>query len=291
MKSILVILDPEQSNEAAIAKAAVIANVTGADIRLYLCMKEPSIDFHGTISTDEIKLIIRKAEQEKLDKLVKKISPITGITDSKLVFHQSVIEGIIDGINIMSPSLVIKESDYHPSIKRTLYTHLDWQLIRQCPTPLLLAKTKSWPQSPKILVSIDPMHEDGKPASLDNTLITEAVSWSHLFDSSLTVFHSANTDLFLTSYTSPDNTFINSYKIKHKKAAEKELEAFSTTSDQLIVKEGKIESTLPDIIEKNNIDLVVMGVMHRNPVERLLIGSTAEKVLDKISSDVLLFKP
>jgi universal stress protein E len=45
------------------------------------------------------------------------------------------------------------------------------------------------------------------------------------------------------------------------------------------------------MIEKLHADLVVMGAVSRGALKRLLLGSTAELVLDHISSDLLIIKP
>lgn len=43
--------------------------------------------------------------------------------------------------------------------------------------------------------------------------------------------------------------------------------------------------------DKNSIDLIVMGAVARSGLSGLLIGSTAEKVIDRVDCSVLTVKP
>ena len=46
-----------------------------------------------------------------------------------------------------------------------------------------------------------------------------------------------------------------------------------------------------DYADKNGIDLIVMGTIGRSGLSGLLIGSTAEKVIDQVNCSVLTIKP
>ena len=43
--------------------------------------------------------------------------------------------------------------------------------------------------------------------------------------------------------------------------------------------------------EANQIDVLVVGTVRRNLAERMLLGSTAETVITRARSDVLVIKP
>jgi len=57
-------------------------------------------------------------------------------------------------------------------------------------------------------------------------------------------------------------------------------------SDNLHLEEGYPEQVLPSVIEKQKIDLIVMGTSYHSG----LIGSTVEKILDEVECDVLAVK-
>jgi len=55
--------------------------------------------------------------------------------------------------------------------------------------------------------------------------------------------------------------------------------------------EGPPEAVLPEIVESEHEDLLVMGTIARTGVAGLVIGNTAEKILSRINCSVLAIKP
>ncbi len=49
--------------------------------------------------------------------------------------------------------------------------------------------------------------------------------------------------------------------------------------------------TLTAYCEEEGADLLVVGTVRRNTVERLLLGATAESLLTRTGNDVLVVKP
>ena len=72
------------------------------------------------------------------------------------------------------PDLVVKDTHYHSVIRRTVFTNTDWNLIRTCPAPLLLAKPGEWRAPPTLLAALDPGHLGDKPAALDHDILDAA---------------------------------------------------------------------------------------------------------------------
>ena len=52
-----------------------------------------------------------------------------------------------------------------------------------------------------------------------------------------------------------------------------------------------IVHALPQMAEELKASMVVMGAISRSRFDRILIGNTAEKVLDHLDCDVLVVKP
>ncbi len=290
MKTIIVIIDPDQTNRSALERANYIAGLTGADVRLLLCLPEPHISSHGTVPEADIKEAIVDMELKNLQQMCDSMELVSGITKSQIIFSKPVIDGLVNEIELASPDIVIKESNHQPSIKRTLFSNTDWQLIRQCPTPLMLTKPSLWPNHPRITVAVDAMREDDDDNQLANGLIKTGLDWQSLTTGELKLFHSIDTDIVLNSYVTPDESFIEQLKLKHQQSCQQLIESHSLSNNQLILREGKVEQSLPSYVNETLVNLVVMGVVSYNPLERMLIGSSAEKVLDRLCCDILLIK-
>ncbi len=54
---------------------------------------------------------------------------------------------------------------------------------------------------------------------------------------------------------------------------------------------GSPEEAIPKFATREGIDLIVMGTVARTGIPGLLIGNTAEKILDSVECDVLSIKP
>ena len=61
--------------------------------------------------------------------------------------------------------------------------------------------------------------------------------------------------------------------------------------EKTILLEGPVTRTLTDYCEEEGADLLVVGTVRRNTVERLLLGATAEGLLTRAGCDVMVVKP
>lgn len=69
------------------------------------------------------------------------------------------------------------------------------------------------------------------------------------------------------------------------------LNIFAGIPTQVRIEEGGIQSNLQTAIEKNNIDLVVIGTRGRTGFGKLLLGSVAEEILRTVTCPVLTVGP
>ncbi len=52
-----------------------------------------------------------------------------------------------------------------------------------------------------------------------------------------------------------------------------------------------INDSLPALVEEIDAAVVVMGAISRSGIDRVFVGSTAERLLDELVCDVLVVKP
>jgi nucleotide-binding universal stress UspA family protein len=78
-------------------------------------------------------------------------------------------------------------------------------------------------------------------------------------------------------------------RVRRKVAGE--ARRFGVNDRQVLVAEGTPERLLPRVARRARARVVVMGAVSRSALKRLLIGSTAEKVIDALSCDVCVVKP
>jgi universal stress protein E len=59
----------------------------------------------------------------------------------------------------------------------------------------------------------------------------------------------------------------------------------------MLLQKGDVRRLLPQLVDERNVDLVVMGTVSRGGLPGLLIGNTAEKLINSLSCSVLAVKP
>jgi universal stress protein E len=183
--------------------------------------------------------------------------------------------------------LVAKDTHHHNVLQRTLLTNTDWHLIRKCAAPLLLVKDRKLAAEPKVLAAVDPVNEHDKPAALDDRIFTFAADLARVLRGHLHVVHSYATPL--GAELPPDVVKILAQE--HRAAMAKFLDRHAVLIGHQHLYEGLAHECLQKAAQEHEADFVVMGAVARRGLKRLFIGSTAERVLDRLPCDLVIIKP
>lgn len=168
--------------------------------------------------------------------------------------------------------------------KKAGITNTIWQFIRHCPVPIYIAKEKKWQQPLNILAAIDPTHENDLASTLDHKILQNAIELANTYKANLHIIHCYPQVIMADQKIQKqieqiyqDNFYetIENYKIPNSKA-------------HCIA--GNPVNEIEHLCEKLEIDLLIMGAISRNSLQRIFIGNTAEEVLPIVESDVLLVK-
>ena len=69
------------------------------------------------------------------------------------------------------------------------------------------------------------------------------------------------------------------------------MEDKALASGILHLEDGEVHKVIPDMVQREHIDLLVMGSIARGFLDRFLIGSSVERIADHVNCDILLVKP
>jgi universal stress protein E len=196
---------------------------------------------------------------------------------------------------------VVKDTHYHSAIRRTLFTNTDWSLIRACPAPLLLAKPAEWRRAPRVLAALDPEHLGDKPAALDHDILEYGELLAQQLGGELRAVHAFFPAAMLAAATSMSGVPLLSGASAAEivEAERKRVAALlagltgqhSLAPDHVHLEQGSAVDVLPRLVEKLVADVLVMGAISRSRLQEVFLGSTAERVLDRLACDVLVVKP
>ncbi len=191
-------------------------------------------------------------------------------------------------------NMVIAEGCYRSHWKRFSLTNEDWELIRHCPLPLLLARPNARQRYGRVVAAIDPLHADDKPAALDRQILSAACEVAKPHKARVSVVNFVPPATPLPSVMEPvvvphqvNETVIQA----HQGKVDELVEGLDYPIEDKQVSMGTAAQEIPEHVARKKGDLLVMGAVSRSTVNRLLIGSTAERVLDNVGCDVLIIKP
>jgi universal stress protein E len=210
-------------------------------------------------------------------------------------------EGILRRVEEFTPDLVVKDTHYHPPVRRALFSNTDWHLIRACPVPLLLARQTAWPERPVVIAAVDPDHRHSKPVALDTDILGAARRVADALQGTVEVVHAFFPASLLAATTgmagapmAADVTWtdlLESERARVTAALNETVEAAGLSVSAVRVLQGAAADALPRHAESAGAAVLVMGAVTRGRLRERLIGSTAERVLDRMSCDVLVVKP
>jgi len=293
-RQILVVVDPRSDEQSAVERAAWLAERLSASLELFICDYDPDIDA-GRVATVWID---EPAREHLMSILAEKLTTIAaplverGIeVSTEVAWDHPLDDGILRKIITSEPWLVVKDTHHHNVLKRTILSNTDWQLIRRCPAPLLLVKPGANVESPKILAAVDPLHTHDKPAHLDHKIIDLANSLADGVGGELHVLHSYVVPIEL-NVPEPERIgrIIDDAEREHREAFSSFLTSYAVPEERTHLKRGPAHETLPEVAAKESAAIVVMGAVSRSGLDKIFIGSTAERVLDRLVCDVLIVK-
>ena len=301
---ILAVLDPTTEAQPALAKAATLARRSGATLELFICDFDPSLSGQPFFDTDKLRQLREEFVAERMEYLEDMAEDLRAeglAVETHVHWDNPTYRGIVRRVEESSPDLVVKDTHYHTVLRRTLFTNTDWSLIRTCPAPLLLAKAGEWPDTPRILAALDPGHVGDKPAELDHDIL----EWSELVAARMggevhavhAFFPAALLAATATLAGMPLASGMTSTEIVE---AERQRIAGQLADivgphrlppQRVHLEQGAAAEVLPRMSDQLNAALVVMGAVSRSRLQEVFLGSTAERVLDRIGCDVLVVKP
>lgn len=194
--------------------------------------------------------------------------------------------------------LVAKVAGGTSRVEGLLFGNLDMNLLRKCPTPVLILKGHKKPKSKHILAAVELVHDVPARAALDRRVVELAAGLARRNAGELDLLHAwflhFEKALRIDENDMPFRT-VDVMLRDLRKAQKARLEALAEAHDDLapalhLIK-GKPQEVIPRFVRNHRVQLVVMGTVGRTGVAGFFIGNTAEKILQQLDCSVLAIKP
>lgn len=301
--AILTIIDPAESNDLVIARAKQLAREVGAPIEFFSCTYNPYFSgerLYESPSSRKAKAHHVVEEKRRLETLAKahREDNLEIVTD--VYWDVPEYEAVVRKVLRSKPLMVLRHSEYHTAVDRALMSNDDWNLIRNCPAPVLMVRSvNNRRRSGVIWAAVDPMHDHDKPAALDNRIIRQAQKFAEALGSEVHLVHAFDSAAAVAAVAAgamaaemiPSREIGEQVRETHMKRLQELATKHGISHDRVHNLPGPPRVILPAVANEKHPDIVVMGAVARGFFKRLLIGSTAERILDKMSGDLCVVKP
>lgn len=207
------------------------------------------------------------------------------------------VELIREAIAVEADLLIVSDEPTNRAGRRGFGT-VTAKLLRECPCPVLAKRDPRRCEHGRILAAVD-VDPETTSDEVNRRILDLAALLARRAGSRLVVFHAWEMwgEHLLTNRARMQPEEIHELLDRTRTAREQALRALVDAAKlegidvQPRLEKGPARVLLPRVVAEQRIDLVVMGTVCRTGLKGLLIGNTAEKVLNELPCSVLAVKP
>lgn len=171
------------------------------------------------------------------------------------------------------------------------YTSTDWQLLRECPRPVLIVADKKWHRTKPVLATVDLASKIPEKIALNHEVIIKAKTFSSALKTELRIVTAIEVPTLLADLDLVNPAaYVKEIKEEMKPRIKELAEAHELPESIFRIKKGPVAKVISSDAAKQKAQLVIMGTVGRRGITARLLGNTAESVLRHLRTDVLAIK-
>ena len=280
-----------RDNPAALRRIAGIADQNSGRLTLLGVAPEPPM-LQRLLQQPNLVDQLIEAERDELDKKLHRWADhdaagaecVVDVGDPALTIIRRVLDHQHDLVVVTTD----EDREDHATIRR---------LLRKCPCPVwVIRPTRATTQ--KVMAAINPEPDE---AELNRTILELASSRVRIGGGELHVIHAwelygestMRTSSFMHIQPTDLEGMVERAHQNHEQAVVDTLQAAGVADEpwQIHVVKGHAADVIPDAVSHHRINLLVMGTVARTGIGGLVMGNTAERVLDRVSRSFIAVKP
>jgi universal stress protein E len=281
----------------AVLKAAQLARAYGARLELFHALAlplyaDPVLAGKGLESLEQD---MRQKALRRLEAIADRLRVHSIRVSVSAEWDYPAHEAIIRRARAIKADLIV--ASLHAGRHRMpwLLRLTDWELVRLSSIPVLLVKNRHPYRHPAVLAAIDPTHAHEKPLQLDREILRVGKALTTALRGTL---HAVHAYARFAVAAPPEALTPGTLGVMQEEAEHSAQLRFSRAlrltrvarSRQYLIARQPIDA-IGDAARKSRSAIVVMGAMSRSGYKRLLIGNTAERILDDLACDIMVVKP
>ena len=297
-RKILMVYNEAAAHQPALAHVIALAGQTGARLTFVDVLEDLHLESgapHAVLPDD---LLALRLEDIAIN--LKGIGADLARVDIKVLVGNppiTIIQEVLRG----GHDLVVKTArGPDMGLSGRLFGSTAIKLMRKCPVPVWAFKPAPEIRFPRVLAAIGPAPDDDKDNRQNQDIISLAASFSKAAAGRLDVLHCwrlPGESLLTSGRTRIPNQALKTMRKQAEARASDHLnnsllaQELTGVAYQAHLLHGHVGEILPSFIEKEAVDLVVMGSLTRTGIAGLISGSTAEQIFHSAGCAVLVIKP
>lgn len=302
-KKILVVYNGSEREQDTLRRAYHLARRNKARLTIIDVIEQipQKIGYYfEKVSVSEFESIEAEQRAEEIIGMLKGLERRKKIkADVKVFIGKPHIE-IIKEVLRNKHDLLIKTAKGADGARRVLFGGIDISLLRKCPCPVWMVKPSKSRTYSRILAAVDPDPFNEQSTKLNDLIMELALAVSKIEKSELQIIHVWS--MFgertlrgprFRKTESQMRKLMRDAKNVHKEWLDKLLGKirFGRKKPKIHLIKGDPSMVIPRVAKSQKIDLIVMGTVCRTGLPGLIIGNTAESILNQVNCSVLTVKP
>lgn len=297
VNNILVVLNPEGTEQKALNRALQLARISGAQLTLLLSIYDFSYEMTTMLAAEERDLMRDSLIDDRrvwIQDLLEDYNTRDLKISINVVWHNRPFEAIIEAAILGKHDIIVKGTNQREGLAALLFTPTDWHLLRKAPCLVLLVKEHDWPEGGKILAAIHTTGDNDQHHALNHRITEQAQRFAGCLSSQVHLINAYPGAPLSIAAEIPEfdtGNYRESIAENHRHALAEHAATFAIPAAQQHVREGLPEHVIPALAKELDAELVVLGTMGRTGFSAALLGNTAEHVIEQLNCDLLAVKP
>jgi universal stress protein E len=295
---LVAIKDPGAAALPAVAKAARIARACGAHIELFHAIKA-SVWANTPAAYEAAVLDLHETQKrhyrQRLERIAARLRLHAIKVTTAVEYDYPAYDAIVRRACLIDADLIVARRRNRRSSIRGLLRLTDWELLRNSPVPVLLVKKSGPYRHPTVLAAVDPCHTHAKPAQLDTEILSAGAQLAEALQGKLHAVHAYPPVVIGGAAASVAASVATRLDGIAAAQAGTEFDRLLEGTDIARTRRHLLgdlpAAAINEIARRTRADVVVMGALSRSGIKRILIGNTAERLLDELPCDLLIVKP
>lgn len=284
--SIMAAVDRDDRPVEVAAKAVALARLSGAEVELFHCDSERAYsrqhqyDPRAAVRARETCL---EESRRFLDSLWRSLEVEDVKASMSVACESPLYAGIVHAVERDHPDLVVRGAGSAHRDRRAAGDSAagldanDWELVRACPSPLLLTHGRDWKPHPLVAAAVD--LSAAEPAELTRAILRTAAALARSAKGTLEIVHAGTFD-----QGAPQE------EASRRAALEERVRDAEVQAAAIHLIHGEPAAALPAFARQRDFDLIVLGALTHRKALTALVGTLTGKLIETLDCDCLLVK-